>query len=92
MNSEQELFVILMEECAELAHVASKCARFGYGDTYNDVATYERLEQEIGDVFAIVDILQMMDIVSFTAIEKASEKKLKKLKEWSNLREALERL
>ncbi len=84
-----EAFVILQEECAEVIQELSKCMRFGVDDEYNGQTNRLKLENELGDVVALIDILQKMDIVSFTNIEKQAERKKNKLKQWSNLKEYL---
>jgi hypothetical protein len=43
------------------------------------------LENEIGDLYAMIDILQELDIVSWTGIEQAAEAKREKLKIWSTI-------
>lgn len=75
-----EALTILMEECGELIQACSKIIRFG--DGYDNV---RNLVQEMGDVDCLVNILQSMDIVSYTDIEEASQKKYAKLKVYSNL-------
>ena len=45
----------------------------------------EHLEEELGDLQAMVEILQELDIVSFSNIERAAEAKREKLKIWSNI-------
>jgi NTP pyrophosphatase (non-canonical NTP hydrolase) len=45
----------------------------------------EHLEEELGDLQAMVEILQELDIVSWANIEKAAENKREKLKIWSNI-------
>jgi len=75
-----EALVILMEECGELIQAASKVIRFGMTNE-----NIERLTQEMGDVFCLIDILQNMDMVSFTEIDRASSRKYEKLKKYSNL-------
>jgi hypothetical protein len=43
------------------------------------------LEEELGDLYAMLDILQKMDVVSWTNIEAAAEAKIEKLKKWSTI-------
>jgi len=38
-------------------------------------------------MLAMIDILQEMDVVSYTNIEKAQAAKIEKLKQWSNIYE-----
>ena len=87
MKPELEALIILSEECAEVVQSVSKIFRFGIDDMNNNLTNRTKLENEIGDVLALVDILQKMDIISFTNIEQASIVKKEKLKKWSALGE-----
>lgn len=79
--------VILMEECAEIIKVASKILRFGIDNhsPSEDKLNFEVLEQEIGDVQAMVSILIENNIgVTEEGIEKARQKKINKLIKYYN--------
>lgn len=83
----KEVMDILQEECAEVIQAVSKISRFGL-DNFKPgkpKTNREHLEEELGDLQAMVDILQELDIVSFANIEKAAEAKREKLKQWSNI-------
>jgi NTP pyrophosphatase (non-canonical NTP hydrolase) len=80
-----EALVITAEECAEVIQAISKIQRFGMVNIYNGVSCREQLEKELGDLLAMLDILQEQDIVSWNNIEKYAEAKREKLKIWSNL-------
>ena len=88
MNEQNnEVLDILQEECAEVIQAVSKIRRFGI-DNYKPgkpKTNREHLEEELGDLYAMIEILQDMDIVSWTNIEKAAEAKKEKLKKWSNI-------
>ena len=50
---------ILQEECAEVIQAVSKCSRFGI-DNYKPgkpLTNREHLEEELGDLLAMVDIM-----------------------------------
>jgi NTP pyrophosphatase (non-canonical NTP hydrolase) len=84
-----EVMNILSEECAEVIQAVSKINRFGM-DNYKpgkSKTNREHLEEELGDLMAMIDILQEMDVVSYTNIEKSAEAKHEKLKKWSNIYE-----
>jgi len=86
-DSSNEVMDILQEECAEVIQAVSKIRRFGI-DNYKPgkpKTNREHLEEELGDLYAMIEILQDMDIVSWTNIEKAAEAKKEKLKKWSNI-------
>lgn len=82
-----EVMAILQEEAAEVIQAVSKCYRFGL-DNYKPgkpKTNRQHLEEEIGDMLAMIDILQKMDEVSFNNIEAAREAKIEKLKKWSTI-------
>jgi len=82
-----EVMDILQEECAEVIQAVSKVRRFGMDNAKpgKPKTNREHLEQELGDLYAMIDILQELDIVSWTNIERAAEAKREKLKTWSNI-------
>jgi NTP pyrophosphatase (non-canonical NTP hydrolase) len=88
MNAkEKEVMDILQEECAEVIQAVSKISRFGL-DNFKPgkpLTNREHLEEELGDLYAMIEILQELDVVSWTNIEKAAEAKREKLKQWSNI-------
>ena len=83
----KEVMDILQEECAEVIQAVSKISRFGL-DNYKPgkpKTNREHLEEELGDMLAMIDILHSMDIVSYANIERAQAAKIEKLKKWSNI-------
>jgi NTP pyrophosphatase (non-canonical NTP hydrolase) len=93
MNSkEKEVMDILQEECAEVIVAVSKISRFGI-DNYKPSkpkTNREHLEEEIGDVLAMIDILLEFNIVHPKALEDAKIAKIEKLKQWSTIYETAE--
>lgn len=81
MNRNEELLVILMEECAEVQQEASKLIRFG-SETWADVLNFEK---EIGDLMCMVALCQEAGLIDEHAVLEAAEAKREKLKKWSNL-------
>ena len=85
----KEALDILQEECGEVIVAVSKISRFGL-DNYKPgkpKTNRQHLEEELGDLMAMIDILQEMDVVSYANIEKAAEAKHEKLKKWSTIYE-----
>ena len=80
---------ILSEECAEVIQGVSKCHRFGLDNIKpgKPLTNAQHLEGEIGDVLAMVSLLQSMGIVTEEGLEKAKLAKFEKLKKWSNIYE-----
>jgi NTP pyrophosphatase (non-canonical NTP hydrolase) len=83
----KEAMDILQEECAEVIQAVSKISRFGLDNLKpgKPKSNREHLEEELGDLYAMINILQEMDIVSWDAIERASAAKVEKLKKWSTI-------
>jgi NTP pyrophosphatase (non-canonical NTP hydrolase) len=80
LDNMDEALVILAEECGELTQAAMKIIRFGASDR-----EIERLEQEAGDVMCLLEYLHSYDMISWTNIDDASERKREKLKIYSDL-------
>jgi NTP pyrophosphatase (non-canonical NTP hydrolase) len=83
----KEALDILQEECAEVIQAVSKISRFGLDNLKpgKPKTNREHLEEEIGDLLAMVDILLEKGIVSKTSLDSANKAKIEKLKKWSNI-------
>jgi NTP pyrophosphatase (non-canonical NTP hydrolase) len=83
----QETLDILQEECAEVIVEVSKCRRFGIDSVHykTNLPHSTMLENEIGDVLAMIDLLVQQDIISSTNLELAKQRKIEKLKQWSGI-------
>ena len=79
MNKREELLVITMEECAEVSQACSKMLRF------NEQVDYSNLQDEIGDLMCMIELLKAQGLVTDQQIEKRMEVKKEKLKKWSSL-------
>jgi NTP pyrophosphatase (non-canonical NTP hydrolase) len=77
----RETLVITQEECAEVIQVISKIFRFGLDE--ND----HRLEDEIGDLLCMIELLVNLGVVRPDKLELAKRIKAEKLKKWSKLYE-----
>ena len=77
----RETLVITQEECAEVIQVISKIFRFGLDE--ND----HRLEDELGDLLCMVDLLVKQGVIRPDKLELAKRIKAEKLKKWSKLYE-----
>ena len=82
-----EILDILQEECAEVIQNISKCRRFGLDNVYlNGAGTQrENLAKEIGDVLAMIELLQEHGVVSEEELQLARRNKFNKLKQWSTI-------
>jgi NTP pyrophosphatase (non-canonical NTP hydrolase) len=84
-----EVMNILCEECAEVIQAVSKINRFGI-DNYKpgkSKTNRQHLEEELGDLLAMVDILIELGVVDESSLQQAEVAKIEKLKKWSNIYE-----
>jgi len=75
-----EILVILGEEAAEVIQETSKTIRFGL-----DEKRLNNLEKEIGDLLAMIDLLESHGVIDSTRLETAKNAKIVKLKQWSSI-------
>jgi NTP pyrophosphatase (non-canonical NTP hydrolase) len=88
MNEQtKETMDILQEECAEVIQAVSKINRFGIDNLKpgKPKTNREHLEEELGDMLAMIDILISNGIVSSDNLEVAKKAKIEKLKKWSKI-------
>ena len=89
MNDDtKEILTILQEECAEVIVEVSKCFRFGPDQMMEgmNVTNMERLQKEIGDLQAMIELLVDNKVgVTTQGLKEAKKQKFEKLKQWSNL-------
>ena len=74
-----QLMVITMEECGELVQACSKAIR---KDNHRE---NQLLKEEIGDVYAMLQLLVKFDIVSWEELDERVKVKNNKLSKWSEL-------
>lgn len=90
MNEQtREILTILQEEAAEVIVEVSKCFRFGPDQMMQgqDVTNIQRLEKEIGDLQAMIQLLVKQKVgVSQDGIHAAKLSKFEKLKVYSNIK------
>jgi NTP pyrophosphatase (non-canonical NTP hydrolase) len=87
MDRTQEIMLILQEECAEVSQAVSKCFRFGMTDCYpgTDTTNRDRLEEEIGDLLAMIALLEQAGVITEAGLHIAFNGKIEKLKKWSKI-------
>ena len=85
----KEIMDILQEECAEVIQAVSKCNRFGLDNLKpgKPLTNAQHLEGEIGDLLAMIDLLQSKGIITAAGVSAAQAAKVEKLKKWSNIYE-----
>mgnify|MGYP003342281484 FL=1 len=82
---DKEILLITQEECAEVSQAISKIFRFGLEERYENQTNREHLEEEIGDLLCMIELLASHGIISETACELAKKQKRNKLAKWSNI-------
>lgn len=86
MNTrETEIILIAQEECAEVIQAISKVNRFGIDGVHNGKSNRDHLEEEIGDLICMFELMVENGIILQECIDKAKERKIAKLKCWSNI-------
>jgi NTP pyrophosphatase (non-canonical NTP hydrolase) len=91
-KKENEVMDILQEEAAEVIQAVSKIRRFGIDNSKMGTSqtNLEHLEEELGDMLAMIDILLELGIVNSSALEQAKQNKKYKLKKWSTIYDTVE--
>ena len=89
LDKMQQLFVITMEECGELIQQCSKCLRQP-NDTHGSQEyrledNKKKLLKEVGDVYAMIELMVNHGVVSWAGIFNRAYRKKEKLKQWSDL-------
>ena len=85
----KEVMDILQEECAEVIQAVSKISRFGI-DNFKPgkpKTNREHLEEELGDMLAMIDIMLEKSVISLEHLEVSKKAKIEKLKKWSSIYE-----
>jgi len=83
----KEIFCITQEECAEVTQAISKVFRFGFDSRHPETfkSNMQSLEEEVGDLLAMIDIMIEKCIISDSNVNAARIAKKEKLKTWSNI-------
>lgn len=83
---QDECLEILAEECAEVIQEKSKIFRFGCNEYSHHNTEYkhaEMLEQELGDLLAMIDLVLQSGIgISLVGLEVAKQAKIEKVLNW----------
>lgn len=83
-----EMLNILQEECAELIQIICKIRRFGEESVHSEFPNKTnryRLQEEIGDLLALIEILQAHEYINLTHVNMLKHNKFDKLKKWSSI-------
>lgn len=83
---DREVMLITQEECAEVTQAISKVFRFGFLSEHNGRNNRQHLEEEIGDLMCMVDLMREANLINWNNVIDASVKKREKLRKWSNIK------
>jgi NTP pyrophosphatase (non-canonical NTP hydrolase) len=87
-EQQREVMLITQEECAEVTQAISKVFRFGIEGEHNGATNRDRLEEEVGDLLCMIELMIENGIIDGNAVAQAGLKKKEKLAKWSNIRSA----
>ena len=82
---QREILLIAQEECAEVTQAISKIFRFGIDAEYLERTNRQRLEDEVGDLLCMIDLMKEFELIDVEQTQLAKSKKLVKLKQWSSI-------
>lgn len=85
-KEQKEIFCIAQEECAEVTQAISKIFRFGINAVHNDKTNVQRLEEEVGDLLAMIHLMMSKKIINEENVSNAVEFKMERLKTWSSIK------
>ena len=80
-----EIMAITQEECAEVVQAISKVNRFGLDAVHNGRSNRDHLEEEVGDLMCMVELLVEQGVLDYVSVAEASRRKRQKLMQWSNI-------
>ena len=85
-SSEREIMLIAQEECAEVTQAISKVFRFGIDGVHNGATNKQRLEEEVGDLMCMLQMMADREIIDWSMVSLAAGRKKIKLQTWSNIK------
>lgn len=87
MSKQNEIMAITQEECAEVIQAISKIMRFGLETTYKEVSNKSHLEEEIGDLICMFQLMEETGMIDWSMVSMHAGLKKQKLMKWSNIYE-----
>ena len=85
-DQEHEIMSITQEECAEVIQAISKIFRFGIDTEWKGETNRQHLEEEIGDLICMLQLMEEKDLIDWSRVSVAAQMKREKLKTWSNIK------
>lgn len=84
-DTQKEIMLIAQEECAEVTQAISKVFRFGIDEVHKDITNRQRLTEEVGDLYCMIELMIEKNIINRTEVLNAANIKENKLRKWSNV-------
>jgi NTP pyrophosphatase (non-canonical NTP hydrolase) len=84
-DAQKEIMLIAQEECAEVTQAISKVFRFGIDGEHNNLTNRQRLNEELGDLHCMIELMVESGIIDRKELLNASGAKRNKLLKWSNI-------
>lgn len=81
-----EVMMIAQEECAEVTQAISKVFRFGFDEVYQEKTNRQHLEEEIGDLICMFQLMEEKGMIDWSMVSLAATNKRQKLAKWSNVK------
>jgi NTP pyrophosphatase (non-canonical NTP hydrolase) len=81
----KEIMLITQEECAEVVQAISKVFRFGFSSEHNGVKNSEHLEEELGDLLCMIELMISNGLADEMSVYRAKNAKMAKLAKWSSI-------
>jgi len=82
-----EVMAITQEECAEVIQAISKIMRFGLETSYQGVTNQSHLEEEIGDLVCMFQLMEQQGMIDWSIVSLHAANKKQKLMKWSKIYE-----
>lgn len=84
-EKQSEIMDISQEECAEVIQAISKIRRFGLLTEHDGETNKDHLEEEVGDLMCMLNLLDEFGLVDWTIVSLHAQNKRKKLQKWTKI-------
>jgi NTP pyrophosphatase (non-canonical NTP hydrolase) len=85
LDKQNDIMDISQEECAEVIQAISKIRRFGLNSEHNGISNKAHLEEEVGDLQCMFELLKEFGLVDWANVEMHAQNKRKKLQKWTTI-------
>lgn len=85
LDNQRQIMLIAQEECAEVTQAISKVFRFGIDAEHNGRTNRDRLTEETGDLFCMIELMVETGLIDRNEMLNAASNKREKLLKWSTI-------